>query len=164
METESVWDYPRPPKLEKTKNLIVVEFGGTLVETRDAYRVLETSHPPTYYIQAEDFLENALKAVSGSTFCEWKGEARYFDIQAPNGKIASRAPGITHLHPKIFLNSRVMLRSIPQRWNGVLLTVKRSLLRKGIFMEAGSLPGFKDLSKEDPGPSVGDKNRIRSIC
>ncbi len=45
METESVWDYPRPPKLEKTKNLIVVEFGGIIVETRDAYRVLETSHP-----------------------------------------------------------------------------------------------------------------------
>ena len=48
METESVWDYPRPPRLEKTKNLIVVEFGGILIETRDAYRVLETSHPPTY--------------------------------------------------------------------------------------------------------------------
>ena len=49
METESVWDYPRPPRLEKTNNLIVVEFGGILIETRDAYRVLETSHPPTYY-------------------------------------------------------------------------------------------------------------------
>tara|TARA_Y100000031_G_C8159053_1_gene356012 strand:- start:174 stop:326 length:153 start_codon:yes stop_codon:yes gene_type:complete len=50
-----------------------------------------------------------------------------------------------------------MLRSIPQRWNDVLLTVRRSLLRKEIFMEAGSLPGSKDLSKEDPGPSVGEK-------
>jgi len=84
METESVWDYPRPPRLEKTKNLIDVEFGGILVETRDAYRVLETSHPPTYYLQAKDFHENALTAVSGSTFCEWKGEDRYFDIQAPD--------------------------------------------------------------------------------
>ena len=91
METENVWDYPRPPRLEKTKNLIVVVFGGILVETRDAFRVLETSHPPTYYLQAQDFRENALTAVSGSTFCEWKGEARYFDIQAPNGKIATRA-------------------------------------------------------------------------
>ena len=91
MVTESVWDYPRPPRLEKTNNLIVVEFGGILIETRDAYRVLETSHPPTYYLQAKDFRENALTAVSGSTFCEWKGEARYFDIQAPNGKMATRA-------------------------------------------------------------------------
>ena len=91
METESVWDYPRPPRLEKTNNLIVVEFGGILIETRDADRVLETTLPPTYYLQAKDFRENALKAVSGSTFCEWKGEARYFDIQAPKGKIASCA-------------------------------------------------------------------------
>ena len=91
METESVWAYPRPPRLEKTKTLLVGEFGGILVETRDAFRVLETSHPPTYYLQAEDFRENALTAVSSSTFCEWKGEARYFDIQAPNGKIATRA-------------------------------------------------------------------------
>ena len=61
MEIESVWDYPRPPRLEKTKNLIVVEFGGILVETRDAYRVLETSHPPTYYLRAKDFHENVFE-------------------------------------------------------------------------------------------------------
>ena len=46
--------------------------------------------------------------------------------------------------------------TIPPRSNCVLLTVKRSLLKKGIYMEAGSLPGFKDLSKEDPEPSVGE--------
>ena len=50
-----------------------------------------------------------------------------------------------------------MLQSIPPSWNGVLLTAKRFAPRKGIFMEAGSLPGFKDLSKEVPGPSVGEK-------
>ena len=160
METESVWDYPRPPKLEKTKNLIVVEFGGILIETQDAYRVLETSHPPTYYLQANDFRENALTAVSGSTFCEWKGEARYFDIQASNGKIATRAAWDYPSPSKNFLELRDMFRSIPPRWNDVLLTARRLALRKGIFMEAGSLPGSKDLSKEDPEPSVGEINRI----
>ena len=74
----------------------------------------------------------------------------------PTEKLLLVQPGITHLLPKIFLNSRDMLRSIPPRWNDVLLTARRSLLRKGIFMEAGSLPGFKDLLKEDPGPSVGE--------
>ena len=67
MKTESVWDYPRPPRLEKTKNMIVVEFGGILIETRDAYRVLETSHPPTYYLRVKDFRENALKAAVSYT-------------------------------------------------------------------------------------------------
>ena len=74
----------------------------------------------------------------------------------PTEKLLLVQPGIIHLHPRIFLNSRVMLQSIPPRWNGVLLTARRLLLKKGIFMEAGSLPGFKDLSKEDPGPLVGE--------
>ena len=75
----------------------------------------------------------------------------------PTEKLLLVQPGITHLHPKIILNSMDMLRSIPPRWNDVLLTARRLLLRKGIFMEAGSLPGFKDLSKENPGPLVGEK-------
>ena len=52
---ESVWDYPRPPRLEETDRHIQIVFNGvTIADTRRAKRVLETSHPPTYYIPPED--------------------------------------------------------------------------------------------------------------
>ncbi|MCS7289004.1 MAG: DUF427 domain-containing protein, partial [Roseiflexus sp.] len=52
---ESVWDYPRPPRVEPTSRRVRVVFGGvTIADTRRALRVLETSHPPTYYIPPED--------------------------------------------------------------------------------------------------------------
>ena len=79
---ESVWDYPRPPRLEPTDRLVRVELGGRVVaETRSALRVLETSHPPTYYIPLEDINASLLEPSGGRTsFCEWKGNATYFDV------------------------------------------------------------------------------------
>jgi uncharacterized protein (DUF427 family) len=78
---ESVWDYPRPPRVEPcTKRLRVVLDGVTLADTMQGKRVLETSHPPVYYFPAEDVRMLHLLAVSGSSFCEWKGVARYFDV------------------------------------------------------------------------------------
>jgi uncharacterized protein (DUF427 family) len=80
---ESVWDYPRPPRIEDTSARIEVLFSGALVaDTRRAKRVLETSHPPVYYIPAEDIRMELLRAQDAGrrTHCEWKGRARYFDI------------------------------------------------------------------------------------
>jgi uncharacterized protein (DUF427 family) len=79
---ESVWDYPRPPRLEPTDRLIRVELAGRVVaETRGALRILETSHPPNYYIPLEDVDVALLEPSSGrTTFCEWKGNATYFDV------------------------------------------------------------------------------------
>lgn len=78
---ESVWDYPRPPALRACPERIRVEFGGiTIAETQGAFEVLETSHPPTYYLPPDDFLEGTLRPVEGSSSCEWKGGAVYFDI------------------------------------------------------------------------------------
>ncbi len=69
----------------------MVRFGGeVLVDTTSSYRVLETSHPPTYYIPKRDVRDGALSSVGGSTYCEWKGAATYFDITV-NGKRAPRA-------------------------------------------------------------------------
>jgi uncharacterized protein (DUF427 family) len=88
---ESVWDYPRPPRVEASSERIVVRFGGeVLVDTTSSYRVLETSHPPTYYIPKRDVRDGTLSSVGGSTYCEWKGAATYFDITV-NGKRAPRA-------------------------------------------------------------------------
>lgn len=88
---ESVWDYPRPPSVEASAELVEVVLGGEVVaRTRRALRVLETSHPPTYYLPATDFVEGCLRPTRGSTFCEWKGTAAYFDLVAGDA-VAPRA-------------------------------------------------------------------------
>jgi len=77
---ESVWDYPRPPVCEPTARRIRVELGGVvLADSTRARRVLETSHPPVYYLPPEDVRMDLLRPGEGRSFCEWKGEARYFD-------------------------------------------------------------------------------------
>ncbi|MEO1748059.1 MAG: DUF427 domain-containing protein, partial [Pseudomonadota bacterium] len=79
---ENVQDYPRPPALEPVPHrLRVVLNGETVAETTRAFRVLETHHAPTYYIPPEDVMA-ALIPSRGTTFCEWKGQAAYFEVQA----------------------------------------------------------------------------------
>jgi uncharacterized protein (DUF427 family) len=80
---ESVWDYPRPPRLEDCTSEIEIVFEGeTIVRTSRAKRVLETSHPPVYYIPIEDVRSGVLRPSSRRSFCEWKGVAHYFDVKA----------------------------------------------------------------------------------
>ena len=88
---ESVWDYPRPPRLEAdTRRVRVVQGGETIVDTARALRVLETSHPPTFYLPRADVSERALVPAAGSSFCEWKGMAAYLDVVG-GGLVAPRA-------------------------------------------------------------------------
>ena len=78
---ESVWDYPRPPRLEETRRRIQVrQRGVTLVDAPGAWRVLETSHPPVYYIDPRWIAMEHFNPGDGSSLCEWKGQARYFDL------------------------------------------------------------------------------------
>ena len=82
MSQESVWDYPRPPKVELTTKRIRVEFAGELVaDTLHAVRVLETSHPPVYYIPRADVREDLLIPSARRTFCEFKGMASYWSLR-----------------------------------------------------------------------------------
>jgi uncharacterized protein (DUF427 family) len=82
---ESVWDYPRPPRLEDCSARIQVVFNGvTIADTRRAKRVLETSHPPVYYMPPEDIQMEFLKLASGGSWCEWKGKARYYALDVGN--------------------------------------------------------------------------------
>ena len=88
---ESVWDYPRPPRVEETaKHLRVVFNGVTIAETRRAKRVLETSHPPVYYVPPGDVRMEHLVPASGSSWCEWKGRASYYEV-CVDGRVADRA-------------------------------------------------------------------------
>ncbi|MEM8864966.1 MAG: DUF427 domain-containing protein [Planctomycetota bacterium] len=88
---ESVWDYPRPPRLEPVGKVVRVQFAGeTICETHAAMRVLETSHPPNYYLPPSDFTAGLLVPVGGGSWCEWKGQATYFDVRLGD-QIAERA-------------------------------------------------------------------------
>ena len=89
---ESVWDYPRPPRLEESAKVIkVVALGEVIAESNRAKRVLETSHPPAYYIPPEDIRMQNVAATDKQSYCEWKGGARYFDIINQTKKIKNGA-------------------------------------------------------------------------
>jgi uncharacterized protein (DUF427 family) len=89
---ESVWDYPRPPRLARTDAHVVVEFGGgTIADTRHAWRVLETSHPPVFALPRDDIGEGVLQANPRRTVCEFKGLAAYFDVVGLDGSVALAA-------------------------------------------------------------------------
>jgi len=89
---ESVWDYPRPPRLEDSPVHIQVLFNGVVIaDTRRAKRVLETSHPPVYYIPPEDVRMEHLSPHPRSTWCEWKGAAGYYDLEAGGRKETAAA-------------------------------------------------------------------------
>lgn len=90
-DQESAWDYPRPPALKGSTETVEVVLGGEVVARSNAtYRVLETSHPPTYYLPRASFAEGVLVPTEGSSYCEWKGAAAYFDLVTP-GRTAPRA-------------------------------------------------------------------------
>jgi uncharacterized protein (DUF427 family) len=90
--TESVWDYPRPPRVEPTERRIRIEVGGqVIVDTKRARRVLETSHPPVYYIPRDDVMAGAIEPHHRRTFCEFKGVAHYWTVVVDDSKLEAAA-------------------------------------------------------------------------
>ncbi|WP_260597415.1 DUF427 domain-containing protein [Sphingomonas endolithica] len=78
---QSVWSFPRPAIAVPTAVHIVIEHAGlVLADTKASISTLETSHPPTYYIPRADIASNALRRAEGTSFCEWKGAAVYWDV------------------------------------------------------------------------------------
>jgi uncharacterized protein (DUF427 family) len=102
---ESVWDYPRPPSAEVTARRVLVEAGGRVVaDTGRAVRVRETSHPPVYYIPRDDIAAGVLERAEGTSECEWKGQATYWDVVVDGRRLRqagwsyeSPSPGYEHL-------------------------------------------------------------------
>lgn len=85
----SVWDFPRPPRIVLDTREVIVYWGDLLVaQTRRAQLVLETSHPPGFYIPWADITDSALlqAAVGAKSFCEWKGPASYWSLVHPGKK------------------------------------------------------------------------------
>lgn len=78
---ESVWKFPRPAVAEATSaHLVIRHRGSILADTRRAIRTLETSHPPSYYIPQANLAPDCLRSAGGGSFCEWKGQALYWDV------------------------------------------------------------------------------------
>ncbi|BFM38324.1 DUF427 domain-containing protein [Synechocystis sp. LKSZ1] len=97
---ESVWDYPRPPRLEAYTKHIQVMFNQVLIaDSYRSQRVLETSHPPVYYIPLEDIQTQYLSRTQRRTYCEWKGQAHYYTIQVGSQQAENSAWGYSEPTP-----------------------------------------------------------------
>jgi uncharacterized protein (DUF427 family) len=81
---ESVWDYPRPPRAERsTKTILVMFQDRALARSSRSIRILETAGPPTYYLPAADVNFDCLDPCGGESWCEWKGRAHYLRLAPP---------------------------------------------------------------------------------
>ncbi|BCS30932.1 hypothetical protein TBR22_A01330 [Luteitalea sp. TBR-22] len=95
---ESVWDYPRPPRIVADAREVVVRVGDVVVaRSRRAVRVLETASPPTVYIPREDVVTKYLQAAPGASGCEWKGTARYWTVRV--GSVVLESVGWSYDDP-----------------------------------------------------------------
>jgi len=131
---ESVWDYPRPPRVEPTAALVEVRFGGVVVaSTRRARRVLETSHPPVYYVPPADVDMDRLVPVPGrTTWCEWKGAACYYDVVAGGERAPSAAWAYPHpIHPFAAIADHVAF--YPHRMGSCWVDGERVRAQEGDF-------------------------------
>ncbi|WP_022835800.1 DUF427 domain-containing protein [Salisaeta longa] len=100
-DQESVWDYPRPPRLERTDRHLQVIFDGVLLaDTTAAYRVLETSHPPTYYLPPDDIAMEHLQQTGQRTLCEFKGQAVYYDVAVGEARAEAAAWAYPNPRPR----------------------------------------------------------------
>jgi uncharacterized protein (DUF427 family) len=113
---ESVWDYPRPPRLAPDARRVIVRKGAHVIaDTTRALRMLETASPPTFYLPPEDIDQSLIVATVGTSMCEWKGAASYWTIVLPDG-LRMEAVGWSYERPKSdFLALRGWLSFYPAR-------------------------------------------------
>lgn len=95
---ESVWDFPRPPRVETVTAPVTVTFQGTTIaSTTAALRVLETAGAPVYHVPFADIIPGVLFANGRVTLCEWKGAAVYCDLHVAGA--VSRDAAYTYPDP-----------------------------------------------------------------
>ena len=130
---ESVWDYPRPPRLEDSKAHIVVNAVGVKVaETRRAKRVLETSHPPVYYIPPQDIDSQYLLPSRRRSWCEWKGEARYYHLVIAGATIEDAAWYYPSPVPR-FADLQSYVAFYPSKMDGCFVDGEKVQAQEGDF-------------------------------
>jgi len=130
---ESVWDYPRPPRLEPARRRVRVELGDEIVaDSTRALRVCETASPPVYYVPAEDVRMAFLEPSDERSFCEWKGAARYWNLRV-GGRIVPAAAWSYPTPDAGFAELRNALAFYPGRVDGCFLDDERVRPQAGEF-------------------------------
>jgi uncharacterized protein (DUF427 family) len=149
---ESVWDYPRPPRLEPCAKAVEVFLGGERIAASDrALRVLETSHPPVIYIPADDFLPGSLEpSAAHRSFCEFKGVASYFDVSG--GGATERAAAWHYPEPvAAFAGLRGYVAVYPGRMERCTLGGEPVQAQEGDFYGGWITPDIEGPFKGGPG-------------
>ena len=148
---ESVWDYPRPPRLEDSEKRVKVVFDGvTIAYTARAKRVLETSHPPVYYIPPRDIRMEYLRSAGGRSLCEWKGQARYYDVVG-DGKIEERAAWYYPDPTESFKDLKDYVAFYPSRVDGCWVGGEKVEAQEGDFYGGWITPEIVGPFKGAPG-------------
>jgi uncharacterized protein (DUF427 family) len=131
--TESVWEYPRPPRLEPTAKQIRVEFGGIVIaDSSSTFRVLETSHPPVYYIPPADIAMQYLFQGTGESYCEWKGRAGYRHVVVGEARAENAAWSYANPTPA-FREIQDFIAFYPAPMDGCYVNGKRVVSQPGDF-------------------------------
>ena len=148
---ESVWDYPRPPKLDPVGRHVVVKLGETVVaDTTRAVRVLETSHPPSYYLPRVDIRSDCLAPAAGSSGCEWKGMASYWTVRSEDGVVDERGAWSYEEPFEKFASIRGYLSFYPSRF-ACFVDGERVLPQAGGFYGGWVTPDLAGPFKGEPG-------------
>ena len=150
---ESVWDYPRPPRVEATSRRVRIELGGkTIVDTTRAYRVLETSHPPVFDFPPEEVAEGVLRSLDGRTSCEWKGDASYYDVAA-GGRVVERGAWTYRDPVPAFAELRDAVAFYPGRMDACFVDDERVAAQAGDFYGGWITSEIVGPFKGEPGTS-----------
>lgn len=153
-EQESVWDYPRPARIEPDRRWVDIVCGGrTIVDTAAALRVLETSHPPCWYVTITALRGATLLPTGRSSRCEFKGRATYHDTVDDEGRVLTAgARGPIRTPRRAMRRSPIASASIRHTWTFAWLTVNRSAAKLEDSMEGGSPTMSSDLSRANTDP------------
>ena len=157
MIVERVSNYPRPPRLEPShEHILVTALGETLVETDRSLRVLETFHPPTYYLPPEAMRSELIHPVGGRpSFCEWKGVASYFDVVVADRRL-TRAVWTYSNPSERFIELAGWFALYPQMMDGCWVEGERVVPQQG-----GFYGGW--ITSRVEGPFKGDPNHPELI-
>jgi uncharacterized protein (DUF427 family) len=146
-----VWDYSRPPRVERVERHVRVEFGGVVIaETNWAHRVLETASPPTYYLPPEGVGMAYLEPSSRTTMCEWKGQARYWNVRV--GERVARNAAWSYPQPwPGYEEIQDCIAFYPGRMDACTLDDQRVVPQPGEFYGGWITPEIVGPFKGEPG-------------
>ena len=129
----SVWDFPRPPLIEPVAAAVRVELAGRVVARSErAIRVCETASPPGYYLPPEDVDRACMLPTARTSFCEWKGEARYWTVQVEERTAKDAAWSYPAPYPK-YEAIRDYVAFYPRRMDACFVGEERAQPQPGFY-------------------------------